>query len=227
MKKKDLIFIVIVLLIFLPFFIIPSVYNFYVSFNEQHGMIMAFIKFSILATMGEVIALRIRTGNYNEKGFGIVPRMIVWGVLGLTINAAFKIFATGVPQFLAYMGLENAPASMGMKFSGLKFVTALSISTAMNITFGVVMMTFHKITDMHIYNNGGTVKGLFKPIQFKSIIKSLNWDVMYGFIYKKTIPLFWIPAHTIVFLLPESLRILVAALLGVALGLILALAKSK
>jgi hypothetical protein len=43
-------------------------------------------------------------------------------------------------------------------------------------------------------------------------------------VFKKTIPFFWIPAHTITFLLPADFRILFAAILGVALGIILAIA---
>jgi len=46
-------------------------------------------------------------------------------------------------------------------------------------------------------------------------------------VYKKTIPFFWIPAHTISFLLPAAYRTLFAALLGVALGLILTIAVKK
>ena len=43
----------------------------------------------------------------------------------------------------------------------------------------------------------------------------------------RTIPLFWIPAHTVSFLLPPDYQVLYAALLGVALGLILALAGKR
>lgn len=43
---------------------------------------------------------------------------------------------------------------------------------------------------------------------------------------KKTIPLFWFPAHTITFLLPGTWQVLFAAVLGVALGVILALANN-
>ena len=43
----------------------------------------------------------------------------------------------------------------------------------------------------------------------------------------KTIPCFWIPAHTITFLLPENYRILSAGFLSIALGLILTLAKKR
>ena len=55
----------------------------------------------------------------------------------------------------------------------------------------------------------------------------MNWDVMWNFVFLKTIPLFWFPAHTITFLLPPDFQVLFAALLGIALGLILAFASLK
>lgn len=88
-------------------------------------------------------------------------------------------------------------------------------------------MTFHKITDTHILATGGTLRGLFTPIPMGYILQNLNWKVQWGFVFKKTIPLFWYPAHTITFLLPSEMRVLFAALLGVALGVILAIAARK
>jgi len=227
MKKRDLVFTITVLAVLAIFIFIPPVTNWYLQFNKEHGMIMSFFKFGLLATFGEIIALRIRTGNYNEPGFGIIPRMIVWGILGLAINIAFQIFSTGGPFFLAYLGLNNAPEAMKGSFSVLKLLDAFTISATMNLTFAPVMMTFHKITDTHIIKTGGTVSGLFSPIPFVSIFKNMNWEVMWNFIFKKTIPFFWIPAHTITFLLPPEFRVLFAALLGIALGLILTIGKGK
>jgi hypothetical protein len=227
MKKNDFLFSIIILTIACVFILIPPVTNWYMQFNKEHSMVMSFFKFALLATLGEIIALRIRTGNYNEPGFGIIPRMIVWGFLGLAINIAFQIFSTGGPVFLAYLGLTNAPEAMKGSFSMLKLLDAFTISTTMNLTFAPVMMTFHKITDTHIIKTGGTISGLFSPIPFASIFRKMNWEVMWNFIFKKTIPFFWIPAHTITFLLPAEFRVLFAALLGIALGLILSIAKSK
>lgn len=44
---------------------------------------MSFVKFAILATLGEMLGLRISTGVYHNKTFGIIPRMVIWGVLGM------------------------------------------------------------------------------------------------------------------------------------------------
>lgn len=227
MKKADFIFIAAVMLFFLPFFTCSYVFDSYIHFNAQHGMIMSFIKFALLATLGEVIGLRIKTGTYYKKGFGVLPRAIVWGFLGLTIKMAFVIFAVGTPAFIAYLGMEEAPVLMKQAFSMNKLLVAFSISAAMNLIYAPVMMTLHKITDMHILENGGTVKGFLTPIQFGQHFVNLNWNVQWNFVFKKTIPFFWIPAHTITFLLPPDFQVLFAALLGIALGMILAVAGMK
>ena len=95
MKRSDLIFIGIFLLIFLPFFLFREAYDFYFITNKQHGLVMSFVKFSVLATMGEMLGQRIRKGNYWKEGFGLIPRMIVWGLLGLLIKIAFVVFTGG------------------------------------------------------------------------------------------------------------------------------------
>ncbi|MBW6489751.1 MAG: Mpv17/PMP22 family protein [Lentimicrobium sp.] len=227
MKRSDLIFICCVVLFFLPFFVSDYVYETYNAFNQEHGMIMSFLKFAILATLGEVIGLRIKTGKYNAPGFGILPRALVWGFLGLTIKLAFVIFSSGTVSFLSYMGLENAGAALKGSFSLQKLFVAFCISVFMNTMYAPVMMTLHKITDTHILSTGGTLRGLFTPIEFGGIISKLNWNVQWNFVFKKTIPFFWFPAHTITFLLPVDYQVLFAAVLGIALGTILALASMK
>ncbi|MBI9032865.1 MAG: hypothetical protein JEZ03_00200 [Bacteroidales bacterium] len=225
MKKQDLYFILGMAALFAPFFLIDSVYEFYNNFNREHSLIMSFVKFGILATLGEMLGLRIRTGDYNQPGFGILPRAIVWGLLGITIKIAFVVFATGTPILLDKLFVDGAvDAFRSNEMSGLRILAAFSISFLMNLIYAPVMMTLHKITDTHILDNGGTVKGLFKSIPMGQIFSRINWDVQYNFVFKKTIPFFWIPMHTITFLLPEDMRVLFAALLGIALGVILAVA---
>ena len=93
MKKQDLYFILFVLLLFVPFFISNTLFEAFKTATANHPFVMSFLKFGILSTMGEVIGLRIRTGNYNQKGFGILPRAITWGFLGMLINMAYAKFA--------------------------------------------------------------------------------------------------------------------------------------
>lgn len=228
MKKQDLYFILGVVVLLLPFFVCSPVYEWYHSFNAEHGMIMSFLKFAILSTLGEVIGLRISAGVYSRKGFGILPRMLVWGVLGMGINMAMIIFSNGTPAFLQYLGMSDATAVFhASELSWQKVLVAFAISVSMNSIFAPVFMTLHKVTDTHILTTGGTLKGFLTPIPMKKIIAELNWGVLWGFVFKKTIPLFWFPAHTITFLLPGNMRVLFAALLGVVLGVLLAVAARK
>ncbi len=228
MKKKDFLFIVVVFLFFAAFFVIPPLGRFYTSFNATHGLILSFIKFALLATLGESIGLRIRTGNYNTPGFGIMPRAIVWGFLGVGIKIAFIVFATGTPSFLHYLGLSVTPATVNTPgFSWQKLLTAFSISVAMNVIFAPLFMTLHKVTDSHISETGGTLSGFFSRIDFARHLRQLSWDVQWNFVFMKTIPFFWIPAHTITFMLPAEHRILFAAFLGIILGVILSIAALK
>ncbi|MDP3352915.1 MAG: hypothetical protein Q8S44_04160 [Flavobacteriaceae bacterium] len=223
-KKNDFIFIIAFVLLFLPFFISDELYHFYKEFNQLHSLISSFVKFAVLATLGEIIGLRIRTGHYLQKGFGILPRALVWGFLGITIKVAFVIFAIGTPAFLESMGLENVKQIMANPFTFHKIGIAFSISIAMNLIYAPVMMTLHKITDTHIINNLGTLKGFLSPIKFGEIMTNLDWKTQWNFTFKKTIPFFWIPAHTITFLLPTDFQVLFAAILGICLGVLLAFA---
>ena len=62
-------------------------------------------------------------------------------------------------------------------------------------------------------------------INLDKALSYIDWKTFANFVVLKTIPFFWIPAHTVTFLLPSSYRVLVAALLSVALGVILSLKK--
>ena len=227
MKRADWILILCVVIVLTPFFIpATGFFDWFCRATAAHPYIMAFFKFAILATLGEMLALRIREGVYNKKGFGIVPRMMVWGFLGICIAMAMVIFKTGVPAFLGTLGWKSAAAVFAAsELTWGKVGVAFAVSVLMNSIFAPVMMTFHKCTDIHITDNGGTVAGLLRPIKMREIFREkINWDVQWNVVFKKTIPLFWFPAHTITFCLPPTFQVLFAALLGVALGLILALA---
>ena len=228
MKRTDLYFIVAIAAIFLPFFLSAPLYEWYSTFNASHGMVMSFLKFGILSTMGEMLGCRISTGSYTHPTFGVAPRMVVWGLLGMAISMAMTVFAAGIPAFITNMGGAQLVADFyagGITLG--KFVVALSISVMMNTFFAPVFMTFHKITDAHIAEHGGSLKALITPIPMRRHMVNLNWDRQWSFIFKKTIPLFWYPAHTITFMLPGEYRVLFAALLGVALGVILAIGAKK
>ena len=57
MKKSDILFFLFVIALYLTFFISDTIYEWYKSFNAIHGMGMSFVKFAILATLGDKIHL--------------------------------------------------------------------------------------------------------------------------------------------------------------------------
>lgn len=228
MKRADIYFALAVAAIFLPFALCTSLYEWYKEFNAVHGMVMSFLKFGILSTLGEMLGCRISTGCYITPTFGVLPRMIVWGILGMGINMAMIIFSKGTPMFMEYMGMADAVNRFNAEgFCMDKFWVALAVSVAMNTIFAPVFMTFHKITDAHIAAHGGSLKALATPIPMAERFAAINWQVQWGFVFKKTIPFFWYPAHTITFLLPTEQRVLFAALLGIVLGVLLAVSIKK
>ena len=213
MKKSDLLTILIVAAVICGFAFIPGAWDWFLTTTSNHGLLMSFFKFAILGTFGEMLSLRIREGVYLKKGFGLLPKLLIWGVLGVVIASAMTIFKTGTVKLL----------DGGFHFNG-----KAAEWFAGDLSWGKpVFMTFHKITDIHIAETGGTLKGFFSsPLGIgEALSKKINWDIQYGFVFAKTIPLFWYPMHTITFLLPGTLQVLFAAFLGVALGVILSIKK--
>jgi len=223
-KKADVMFVLLLLGVFLPFLVSDSVREYYTEAVVRHALMTSFLKFCFLATLGEVIGLRLSQGVYRRPGFGLLPRALFWGCTGILIKIAFTIFAGGAPIFVNRYVLALPPNVLAGAFSAEKFIAALAISVSMNFMFAPLFMVLHKISDLHIQETGGTLRGYLAGIDFSGILSRIDWSVMWGFVFKKTLPLFWVPAHTITFLLPPHHQVLFAALLGVVLGVILALA---
>ena len=221
-KISSILFWGIMLAVLLPFFISSDLYAFYLKCNSSYPYLLSFIKFAFLATAGEMIASRIRHGEYLVKNFGLFPRAVIWGLFGIWIAFMMRSFSVGVPAALEAAGVTGIGEAMKGGLTAIKLLGAFSISLIMNSSFAPVFMTLHKVTDTHISNLNGSAKALITPIPVAKILsEQIDWKRQWNFIFKKTIPLFWIPAHTITFLLPVSLQVLFAALLGVFLGLIL------
>lgn len=217
MQKKDIIFLIYTLIL-ISLFIYQPTRQFIESATISHPYLLGMIKTSILATSGELIASRIMTKNYFPKS-GLILRFIVWGFLGLTFVLMFEIYGQGVDAALANKLLPS------FQFTGFirKLWRALLTSAIMNLTFAPAFMLLHRVTDSYI----DLTKGKLKKIPLNKITNSIQWKNYFEFVILKTIPFFWIPAHTITFLLPKHYRVLMAGILSIALGLILSLSNRK
>ncbi|MGL4434111.1 MAG: hypothetical protein ACRCUW_16120 [Plesiomonas shigelloides] len=213
MRKDDCAVLSALICVILIMYFTPTINAMLSMLTHDHAYIMSGVKFSLLATFGEILGKRISSKSWKMTNFGILPKMAVWFFLGVIIKAGFVVFATGMPNVVSML---NIPES--------KIINAFAISVGINTIFAPMFMTMHKITDMHINDCKGKISALITPIDMAAKLSNIDWNQQYGFVFKKTIPFFWIPAHTITFLLPEAYQVVFAAMLGTVLGVILSLA---
>jgi hypothetical protein len=197
--------------------ILPSTHQVFVSATQGHPYIMGFIKFAILATMGELLAIRIVSGRWN-KTIGMVYKAILWGFFGMSIVLMFEIYLNGV----------NGAVTKGLLFAGegavRTILSAFYVSALMNITFAPAFMAVHRMTDLYVDR---MCEGQGERLTLSTIITIIDWNGFIQFVVLKTIPFFWIPAHTVTFMLPPEYRVLAAAYLSIALGAILSYARRR
>lgn len=212
MNRGDFIWVAIIALI-AGALLVPTTHDAFLSATRAHPYLMGFGKFAVLATLGELLAVRIRGGAWKQP-IGLAWRIVLWGLLGICIVLVFQVFSGGVTSAVT-AGLLPAPAE-----AGRKLVLAVWISVIMNLTFAPTMMAAHRIADAYIeLNDAGAGR-----VRLGDATRRIDWQSFFSFVVAKTIPLFWIPAHTITFLLPAEYRVLMAAFLSIALGAILAFA---
>lgn len=219
MRKLDLLW-VSVLGAIAVFFAVPVTRAWFGATTLSHPFIMGFFKYAILATMGELLALRIIVGDW-KKPAGLIHRVIIWGILGMSFVVVFKVFNQGV------IGAQKAHLLPALESGfGAALLVSFLTSVLMNLIFAPTFMALHRVTDTYIDLGEGKLSKIFK-VKLKDVIARIDWYNFISFVVCKTIPIFWIPAHSITFMLPEVYRLLYAAFLSIALGGILAFAKKK
>lgn len=197
------------------FLIIPETRHLFETATRTHPYIMGFVKFAIMASMGELLTIRMLQKHWRRPS-GFIAKALVWGIIGMVIVAMFALYSDGVAGLLKRGLLVAGQGELAV------FLAALFTSALMNGTFGIVLMLSHKISDTYI-----DLRASNKKPNFQMTLKAVDWPAFFSFVIGKTIPFFWIPAHTITFLLPGEYRVLIAAYLSIALGMILAYAKLR
>ncbi|MDF2571555.1 MAG: hypothetical protein K0R55_3159 [Sporomusa sp.] len=214
MKRGDLVWLMVLCGIS-TLLIVPDIHEVFISATQAHPFPMGFIKFAVLATMGELLAIRIVSGQW-KKTTGMLPKAFIWGIVGVLIVLMFEVFLSGV----------TGAVKKGLLFVGggvcSVVLTAFYVSAIMNLTFAPVFMAAHRMTDTYI-----DLRAEGQAPSWSEVIAKIDWQSFIKFVVAKTIPYFWIPAHTITFLLPPEYRVLTAAYLSIALGAILAYARRR
>lgn len=192
----------------------PPTHRAFVEATAAHPFLVGFAKFLVLATMGELLALRIVKGRWSAPA-GLGWRAVTWGLIGMAIVLVFDVFASGVAAAMSKSLLPGGNSRLAFAFF---------VSVTMNATFAPAMMLFHRATDTFMdlrYEQRRPRPGI------ADVVAAIDWQGFVSFVLLKTIPFFWIPAHTLTFLLPPEYRVLAAAMLSIALGAILAFARRR
>lgn len=212
MKKGDFIWGGL-FLAFCVILAIPGTREAFIAFTDSYKLIGGFLKFSVLATMGELLARRVGGGEWTFPSY-FITRVVIWGLIGMLVTMIFTIFATGVLK-LQEIGL--------LPFAGTSIAFAFFTATLMNATFGPTFMFAHRISDTYLDMRHEGIREL----TLGQVVQRIDTAGFVTFVVGKTIPFFWIPAHTLTFMLPSEYRVLSAAMLSIALGLILTIAKKN
>lgn len=205
MKKNILFFFLMVLVVGIALFVFSR--DAFLSFASNYKYIGGFIKFFVLASLGDLLSNYLKHKRFVWPSYFIV-RGIIWGFIGILIVVMFPLYFNGV----------SALFDEGLLPFESRFTEALYTSILMNITFGAMMMLAHFTSD-------GYLDYKKERLSLKETMQKINYPLFMHRTFFKVIPLFWIPAHTVTFLLPNEYRVLFAATLGIALGFILGVTK--
>ncbi|MCF7926890.1 MAG: hypothetical protein K9L74_04895 [Candidatus Izimaplasma sp.] len=173
----------------------------FLSFYRDYPLLGGFIKFFFLASSGDLLSVRFKKNKWDYPN-NFFYKALIWGLIGIFIVIIFGVFTEGITT-LQTQGI------LPFKYSTI--LTAFLISFFLNTIFAPTMMIFHRVSDYYI-DHDTTLLGT---------IDQIDWQQFFSIVIFKTIPFFWIPAHTITFLLPSEYRVIFAAILGIFLGFIL------
>lgn len=177
----------------------------YLRISTEHALAAAFVQFLILGTVGEVLSTMIRLGRYSYP-FSVAKtalKALGWGLLGIYIKVIFVVGAAGVTALVAKGYL---PALCGQRetMAGL-LLGALVTSVLLNVCLGPSMMLLHRVTDNAIDR---LLHG--SPPNYRGLDRSLL-----------TLLWLWIPLHTFTFTQQPALRVGIAAVLSLLLGVVM------
>lgn len=164
----------------------------YVTAVKSYPIPMAMIQFAILGTLGEIVSKWLINKSFKYPFSFMIS---LWKML------EWAILAVGIKYaFQGFGGYTDRLIEHGYlpPMTGLAY--AFTLSALMNLQFGVLLVLIHRVLD-------------------NLPLKTKNWKNLDKGLY--SLLWFWIPAHTLTFMLAPDYRIGLAALWSVFLGLIL------
>ena len=185
-----------------------GVFQTFLLLTKDCPLLMGFFKFALFASAGELIALRValRKWHFPQSFFF---RILLWGVVGVAVAFSFDFYSLGVKSLQLKGKLPGAESLLAFAF----FTSFFN-----NLTFAPLMMSFHKLSHVFLER---LLEGKDKRLSLEAAVDSVDWKAFFKKVCLKKIPFFWLPAHTLTFLLPDMYRVLFAAFLSLLLGIFL------
>lgn len=164
----------------------------YLAGVKAHPISMAMAQFAILGTFGEIVSKWVIRRSFK---YPFTLAETLWKMI------VWATLAIGIKYaFQGFLGYVDRLIEHHYLPELTKFGYAFAVSALMNAQFGVLLVLIHRVLD-------------------NIPLKQKNWKNLDKGLY--SLIWFWIPAHTMTFLLPPDYRIGLAALWSVFLGLIL------
>ena len=166
--------------------------NTYIEIVTAFPIYSAMVQFAILGTLGDVIS------KWMQQGKIFLPYK--WAIIVLKMIEWAVIAITIKYAFVGFQGFVDNLVEHQLVPELGKFGRAFAVSVTMNLQYGLFLVIFHRFLDNLIA----------RQKNWKNIDKgmlSLIW--------------FWIPAHTVTFMLDKPYQIGLAAIWSVVLGIIL------
>lgn len=166
--------------------------NWYIELVTAHPILTAIVQFAVLGTLGDVVS------HWMVKRKIFSPydsKTLLLKIIEWSILAVMIKYA-----FIGFHGFVETLINNNYLPQLEGIGKSFAISTSMNLQFGPFLVIMHRLMDNLIAGKKNW-KNLDKGFY------SLLW--------------FWIPAHTITFILPKEFQIGLAALWSLALGIIL------
>lgn len=166
--------------------------NTYINFVTSYPIFSAIVQFAFLGTFGDILSKWMQKGKvFSPYSFSVVLLKMIEWAI---LAVCIKYAFVGFKGFVSNLVEYNLLPELNL------FTRAFAISTSMNLMFGLFLVIFHRFLDNLIAreNNWNNInKGMW----------SLIW--------------FWIPAHTVTFMLDKPFQIGLAAVWSVVLGILL------
>lgn len=179
-------------------------WNAYIDVNLAHPLLAAALQFALLGTLGEVVSIRVRGNKVPWGPTAFALKVLGWALLGVYIKFMFVTASSGVAGFASYLGVSWLSVERSLPNA---FVT----SALMNIMLGPSMVILHRLWDNAVAAWTGDKAQGWAGIQ--KAMGTLVW--------------LWIPLHTFTFTQVREVRIGIAALLSLVLGIVLGLTSKR